>query len=146
MTQPAALIVEDDRDFRESVAALVAREGFEVAEAGTLEDARKKLLDRPFDVILLDLSLPDGDGLELLAEEHETDIGEFVVMTGNVAADSAIAALRAGALDYLQKPVDRSRLKTILTNVSRTRELKRESSGALVRWLDARNPCKRSTT
>jgi len=126
LSEFSVLIVEDDEDFRSSVAALVGREGFETREAGTLARARELLGERTPDLVLLDLKLPDGDGLELLADEEIAARSEFVVMTGNVAVESAIAALREGALDYLPKPVDRTRLTTILTNAARTRGLKRE--------------------
>jgi DNA-binding NtrC family response regulator len=126
MNAPSVLIVEDDVDFRASVAALVEREGFDVREAGTLAKARQALADEPPDVVLLDLALPDGDGLELLRDEKTADTCEFVVMTGRAAIESVIAALREGVLDYLPKPADQSRLKAILANVARTRGLKRE--------------------
>ena len=128
MNELSALIVEDDADYRASVAALVSREGYLCREAGCLAHAREQMNEATPDVVLLDLSLPDGDGLELLADEGLAERMEFVVMTGNAAVESAIAALRKGALDYLPKPVDRSRLQTVLTNVARTRGLKREVS------------------
>ncbi|MCA9512140.1 MAG: sigma-54-dependent Fis family transcriptional regulator [Myxococcales bacterium] len=121
-----ALIVEDDTDLRESLVALVAREGFATREASTLERARKLLDAEPADMVLLDLALPDGDGLDLLAGDDAARAGEVVVTTGRADAESVVRALRAGALDFLQKPVDRARLRTILTNVARTRGLKRE--------------------
>ena len=61
-----ALIVDDDDDFRTSVAALVRREGFETRVAGSLEEARKSMADASPDLVLVDLQLPDGNGLELL--------------------------------------------------------------------------------
>ncbi len=126
MSQLSALIVEDDPDFRTSVALLVGKQGFDVREASTLADARRALAAASCDLVLLDLSLPDGDGLELLADESEGQPPEFVIMTGNTAAETAIAALRAGALDYLPKPIDRTRLDSILSHVARTRDLKQE--------------------
>lgn len=128
MNQPTALIVEDDPDFRASISLLVSREGFAVEETGSLKGAREHLEKTLVDVVLLDLSLPDGEGLELIADPGERPDCEFVIMTGSAEADTAIAALRYGALDYLKKPVDRARLKSILTNVSRTRGLKRQVS------------------
>jgi DNA-binding NtrC family response regulator len=128
MSDLSILIIEDDEDFRASVAALVEREGYRPREAGSLAHARELLAEQPPDVVLLDLVLPDGDGLELLADADLAAQTEFVVMTGHAAMESAVAALREGALDYLAKPVDRSRLQTILTNVARTRGLKREVS------------------
>ncbi len=126
MSGLAVLVVDDDEDFRVSVAALVAREGYTVHEAGDLAGARSAIAKHAPDVVLLDLGLPDGDGLELLADEEKTSAFECVVMTGDVAVDTAIAALRQGALDYLPKPLDRTRLYTILTNVARTCGLKHE--------------------
>jgi two-component system response regulator AtoC len=127
MTNPSALIVDDDRDFRASLAALVEREGFATRESGTLAAAREELDTSLADVVLLDLALPDGDGLELLEDEKEyAGQTEFVVITGRADMESAVSALRKGALDYLPKPIDRARLQTILTNVGRTRGLKRE--------------------
>jgi len=128
MSDLSILIIEDDEDFRASVAALVEREGYQTREAGSLAHARELLSEEAPDVVLLDLVLPDGDGLELLADTDLAAQTEFVVMTGHAAMESAVAALREGALDYLAKPVDRSRLQTILTNVARTRGLKRELS------------------
>jgi len=128
VSELSVLIVEDDADFRASVATLVAREGYGTREAGSLAEAREMLSEAAPDVVLVDLGLPDGDGLELLSDDELTHHSEFVVMTGDAALESAVAALREGALDYLPKPVDRARLKTILTNVARTRGLKHEVS------------------
>ncbi len=126
MSELSVLIVEDDTDFRSSVASLVGRDGYRTREVGTLARAREAMAEAAPDVVLLDLSLPDGDGLELLADEELGARSEFVIMTGDAALESAVAALREGALDYLPKPVDRARLQTILTNVARTRGLKHE--------------------
>jgi DNA-binding NtrC family response regulator len=127
MSDLTVLIVEDDADFRESVAALLRRDGLEVCEAGTVAGARAEIEESAPDVVLLDLTLPDGDGLALLADEALAG-PEFVVTTGNATTDSAIAALREGALDFLTKPLDRSRLRAVLANVARTRGLKGEVS------------------
>jgi DNA-binding NtrC family response regulator len=124
MAEPRALIVDDDTDFRESLELLVQRERFATRSARSLEDARKELAAGPFDVVLMDLGLPDGDGLAWL-REHEVRAGtEVIVITGSTSVEAAIGALRAGALDYLTKPIDRARLSTALLNVARTKELK----------------------
>jgi two-component system response regulator AtoC len=122
----SALIVEDDENFRASLAALVAREGYATREADSLARARAEIEADPPDVVLADLGLPDGDGLELLRDAELSAPCEVVVITGNATVDSAVEALRDGALDYLTKPVDRARLQSVLHHVSRTRELKRE--------------------
>ena len=126
MSELNALIVEDEENFRASLSALVAREGYAALEVGSLDEARKQLAEISFDVVLVDLGLPDGDGLDLLRDESLPKPGEFVVITGNASVDSAVAALREGALDYLTKPIDRPRLQSVLAHVSRPRELKQE--------------------
>jgi DNA-binding NtrC family response regulator len=78
------------------------------------------------DVILMDLMLPDGSGIDFLKERALGSSAEVVFITGHASVDSAVEALRVGASDYLTKPVDLPRLKTILTHVARTRELKAE--------------------
>ena len=102
------------------------REGFEVRGCGSLDEARRLVVEATPDVLLVDLKLPDGEGLELLREEELCVNCEIVLITGNASIESAVAALREGASDYLTKPVDRARLKTILANVARTRSLKQE--------------------
>jgi DNA-binding NtrC family response regulator len=121
-----ALIVEDDEIFRESLGQLVTREGFNVKEAMSLKEARQLLSEEFFDVVLVDLGLPDGSGIELLRDEERAPGCEFIVITGNATVESAVEALRDGALDYLTKPHDRTRLKSVLANVIRTRRLKNE--------------------
>jgi two-component system response regulator AtoC len=128
MVNPRALIIEDDPDFRESLAALVSREGYETSEAGSVAEARAALAANRPDVALVDLGLPDGSGLELLRREDDAPPVELVVVTGNATVETAVAALREGALDYLVKPIDRARLRSVLSHVARTRELKQEVS------------------
>ncbi len=126
MDRFSALIVEDDVGFRESLAMLVAREGFEVHEVSGLEAARERIAESPPDVVLVDLNLPDGDGIALMRDELLRATSEFIVVTGNASVESAVQSLRDGALDYLTKPIDRARLKSILAGVSRTRGFKLE--------------------
>jgi len=126
MKTPLALVVDDDVRFRASLELLVQREGFTVRGAGSLAEARAELEREPADVCLLDLSLPDGDGLAWLREEPTPFGGEVIVVTGHASVDSAVESLQRGALDYLTKPIDRARLRTALINVARTRALKQE--------------------
>jgi len=124
--RPRALVIDDDRDFRESLELLVEREGFAVRGAGSLAEARSALAEAPPDVVLVDLVLADGDGLELVRDEEVQARSELVVITGHASVDSAVEVLRTGALDYLTKPLDRGRLVSALTNVARTQALKEE--------------------
>jgi DNA-binding NtrC family response regulator len=125
MAEPRALIVDDDANFRASLEPLVRRERFATRAVGSLEEAEKEMASGAFDVVLMDLGLPDGDGLAWLRERQEAGRGpEVIVITGSSSVDAAIGALRAGALDYLTKPIDLARLSTALLNVARTQELK----------------------
>jgi DNA-binding NtrC family response regulator len=126
MNRFSALVVDDDDGFRNSLGLLVGREGFDVREARDLGQARERLKESATDVVLVDRGLPDGDGMELLRDQGLAADVEFVVITGNASVDSAVQALRGGALDYLTKPIDLSRLKSILAGVARTRSFKAE--------------------
>jgi DNA-binding NtrC family response regulator len=119
-------VVDDDPEFRAGVALLVEREGFAVREADTVSAARIRLEEAPADVVLADLLLPDGDGLELARDPELAGTASFVVITGHATVDSCVSALRDGALDYLTKPVDGARLKAILGHVARDLALRAE--------------------
>ncbi|MCB1055474.1 MAG: sigma-54-dependent Fis family transcriptional regulator [Acidobacteria bacterium] len=121
-----ALLVEDDRDALEALAALVAMEGFRTVMVRDLATARKHIEKEPPDVVLLDVNLPDGQGHDLLAELAEEGSAEVIMVTGQASVETAVQALRLGAYDYLTKPVDIGRLKTLLARLRSTRDLKRE--------------------
>ena len=123
---PHALIVDDDPDIRAALAELAGLEGFETASAGSLAEARVRLAAQSPDVVLTDLMLPDGSGLDLFSDSSESPRPEIILITGHATVDSAVAAIRTGVLDYLTKPVDVARLKSVLANVSRTLALKQE--------------------
>jgi len=126
MPQFSALVVDDDTNFRESLSLLVTREGYDVRQGASLEEARRHLVAAPTDVVFVDLGLPDGNGIELLRDEPLAAGCEIVLITGNASVETAVDALREGARDYLTKPVDRQRLKSILAGVSRTHAYRAE--------------------
>jgi len=121
-----ALLVDDDVSFQAALAELVRAEGFSVETAALKSKARTYLSEHMPDLALVDLKLPDGSGLELLREIDSQVATEIVLITGNATVDSAVEALRSGASDYLIKPVDIPRLKSVLANVVRRRELREE--------------------
>ncbi len=125
-TLPRAVLVDDDADFQSALAEVVRAEGFKVEAAATLEAARELLDARLPDLLVVDLNLPDGSGLELLRELEGKPPIEVILITGNATVDSAVEAMRRGAADYLTKPVDMPRLKSVLVNVARRRELREE--------------------
>src|SRR5688572_6053827 len=98
-----ALLVDDDARQLDALAEVVQLEGFACRTAASLGEARDRLAERTPDVIISDLMLPDGNGLEL--REHPTAADtEMVLITGQASVDSAIQALRTGVLDYITKP------------------------------------------
>jgi two-component system response regulator AtoC len=122
-----ALIVDDDLDFQVGLSEAVRREGFATATANTLAEARRQMAETPPHVVLIDLNLPDGSGLDLLKEVEPNGVPpEVILITGQATVETAVEALRRGVADYLTKPVDFTRVKSVLANLTRTRELKEE--------------------
>ena len=123
---PLALIVEDEHEAAQALAEVIRAEGFRTAIAGTLAEARQQLVLRTPDVVLLDLILPDGNGMELFGERDEFGNVEVVLMTGHATLETSIQALRLGAADYLIKPVSPRQLKSVLNRVGRPAEARAE--------------------
>ena len=100
------LICDDETGFRDMVAGVLAEEGHQVSTASSLAQGRELLATTAPDLLLLDLRLPDGDGLALLQEQRVIGAGTLcLVMTAHASLGSAVDALRLGAHDYLEKPV-----------------------------------------
>jgi two-component system response regulator AtoC len=115
---PHALAVDDDPNFLSALAELIEGQGFTTNTACTLRDARVQVSHRVPDLALVDLYLPDGSGIDLLKDLEGGAATEVVLMTGHADVESAVQALRLGASDYLTKPLDIGRLKSILANVA----------------------------
>jgi DNA-binding NtrC family response regulator len=120
---PHALIVDDDSVTLESLAELVAARDFSVATAGDLAGALEAIDQRRPDVVLCDLILPDGRGMDLLQNEQAAGI-DVILITGHATLETAVEALRQGAFDYLTKPLDVPRLEALLTSLRRTLALR----------------------
>jgi DNA-binding NtrC family response regulator len=114
---PHALIVDDDVIARSTLAELVARDGFTTSVAANLAEARESFEPRP-DLVLVDLVLPDGSGIELLSEPRIAERSDIVLITGHASVESSVDAMRLGATDYLTKPVDLTRLSEILARLA----------------------------
>ncbi len=121
-----ALLIDDDEDLVSGLSEIAKQEGFAVSTAGTLQEARDHLSREPVDIAVVDLSLPDGLGLELVQELKDVPGTDVIIISGMATVDSAIEALRLGALDYLTKPIDTHRLKAVLANAARVRSLKNQ--------------------
>ncbi|NRF68163.1 sigma-54-dependent Fis family transcriptional regulator [Aquincola sp. S2] len=121
-----ALIVDDDADAATMLAALVADERFSVATAHSLAEARRQIAMHPPDIVLLDLKLPDGSGMELFDDPQLTQRSEIVLVTGHASLESSIQALRLGAADYLIKPITLKHLRGVLSRVTPPAKLRAE--------------------
>jgi two-component system NtrC family response regulator len=99
------LIIDDDEMFSTLLASAVHREGFDIQSAYTLQDGLKRVKSGAFDVVFLDVNLPDGNGLDLLSDIREASSSpEVIILTGQGTADGAELAIRSGVWDYIQKP------------------------------------------
>lgn len=129
-----ALVVEDDADSARMLASLLHTGGFTAATASSLRDARRQIaLQRP-DIVLLDLQLPDGNGLSLCEEAELLSYSEVVLITGHASLDTSIQALRLGAADYLIKPVDTRRLNAVLSRARSPSTLLAEIQDIRLQW------------
>ena len=117
------LIVDDNRDFATALSKLLALEGYEVDLAHDGDAARAALERFDAEVVLLDIRLEAGSGLDLIAPLKEQHPGLiFVVMTGHAETEAAVDALRRGAYDFLRKPIDDGELLAVLERaLERTR-------------------------
>ena len=120
------LVVDDDVNSATTLAELVAIEGFTTSMANSLQEARRQMAIRRPDVVLLDLVLPDGSGMDLVQDVESRATTEIVLITGHPSLESSIEALRLGAADYLVKPINLAQLQGILSRVARPADLKTE--------------------
>ena len=118
------LIVEDDAVVRNVLQSIFTRHKLPVVCAGSLAEAAVQLAKEQFDLMMLDLRLPDGDGLKLLEQVATMPERPLVVMvTGFGSIESAVACMRAGAFDYVLKPFSPSQIDVILRKAQTYRQL-----------------------
>jgi two-component system nitrogen regulation response regulator NtrX len=124
------LIVDDERDIRELVAGVLEDEGFETRTAGSSDEALQALADRRPSLLLLDVWLQGSklDGLQLLEVVKSRDPTLPVLMiSGHGNLDTAVAAIRQGAVDFIEKPFEASRLVHLVSRATETERLRREN-------------------
>jgi two-component system, NtrC family, response regulator AtoC len=122
---PRVLVVDDEAFFAKAVCKRLEKAGYECGVAPSLTAARRQLAERQPDLVLLDMRLPDGSGLDLLAELRErmaSDV-QVVVLTAHGELEDAVAAMKLQACDYLKKPVDLDELLLTLEKVLGQAEL-----------------------
>jgi DNA-binding NtrC family response regulator len=123
----SVLIVDDDTTVRETLAEYFESIGIEVSTAASASEARAAVAQYLPDVVLLDLRLPDTDGLALLAALREDDPdGAIIVLTGHADVRTAVRVMQGGAHDLLEKPVDLETLREAVLRGLQTVQLKRE--------------------
>ena len=124
------LIVEDDGATRKGLEQILAESASRVKGVATLAEAKAALAEFDPDVCVTDLKLPDGDGMDFLrAAKAEGRPREVIVLTGNASIDSAVEAMKAGAYDYLLKPLKPAQIGVVLGRLSEKRDLEEEVDG-----------------
>ena len=133
---PSVLIVDDEANILSSLQAALGHEGYQVDGAGTLAEASARLSEA-YDFVLLDVSFPEGSGLDLLAEimggAPETVV---IMMSGHATIEAAVKATRLGAFDFLEKPLALERLLVLMRNASRTLMLAAETRRLRAAWAN----------
>jgi signal transduction histidine kinase len=121
--QPKVLVVDDEESVVVTIKAILQLDGYEVVTATTFADAQRLIQERPFDLVLTDLRLDDGDGIEILrAIQQRAPDTVTIMLTGYASLESAIQSLRAGAYDYLVKPSEVEELRnTVARGIERRR-------------------------
>ncbi|MDK2956600.1 MAG: hypothetical protein PWQ57_2096 [Desulfovibrionales bacterium] len=124
------LVVDDEESIRNLLKKELASDTRCVHTAPSARQARKKLKDNRFDVVVLDIRLPDADGLELCGEfKASVPDMEVILITGHGAIDDAVEAMRLGAYDYITKPFKLDRLELMLDRAYQRVSLQRENLG-----------------
>jgi nitrogen regulation protein NR(I) len=125
---PHVLIVDDELNIRRVLAAMLAREGYEVTTAENGEQALAVLQKTPVHVVVTDLVMPRLGGMELLqrvgAEFPDVPV---IMITAHGTVDSAVSALKAGAFDYITKPFEQEELKKVIAKATRAHDLERQN-------------------
>jgi len=143
MTEPRVLLVDDEESFRTIVAEELARAGYRLESAASLEEARRLLATHAFHVVLLDIRLPDGSGLDLLEDIRASlPATQVVILTAYGTVQEAIRAMKQGAFDFLAKPCKLGEIEAVLEKAMQLQALERDNI-ALKRDLERVQPSDR---
>ncbi|HEY4357436.1 MAG TPA: sigma-54 dependent transcriptional regulator [Acidobacteriaceae bacterium] len=134
------LIVDDEADIRDSLEAILREEDYAVTTAATATEALQLLRDADYQAVLLDIWLPDGDGLDVLAtirsEQQNANRPEIIMISGHGTIEAAVRATKLGAYDFLEKPLSLDRTLLVLRNAIQAHRL-REDNQEFARQLTA---------
>src|SRR6185503_20987783 len=135
---PRILVIDDDPGLSEVILLLLSREGYAAERAGTLKAGLQKIEAAEVDLVVTDLKLPDGTGLDAIRMIRERHPGVPIIMiTSYSSMESAIAALRAGAVDYIIKPFDNDEFLHAIRRALDEPRLRRASTARAMAALPA---------
>ena len=129
MKLPRVLILDDESTLRTALFRLLDRKGFQVITAQKIDEARTFLTaDKPFDLAIIDMNLPDGNGLDFMAELKKfSPATEVIILTGFATIDSAILATQKGAFHFLTKPFNVEELMSLVDKALTHKNLEQEN-------------------
>lgn len=134
MSAPARhrlLVVDDEPDLRTLYELTLLREGYHIETAACVEDAWQLLSEYNFSAIITDMRLPDGEGLDLIRRlDSAGRLEKSIVITAYGSAENAVSALKAGAYDYLTKPVDLKQFRSVVASALLAREIAEPALGS----------------
>ncbi|MCG5499986.1 sigma-54-dependent transcriptional regulator [Ectothiorhodospira lacustris] len=119
------LILEDEAVIRRALRRLLEHEGYRIEEAACIADARRLCGEARFDLLICDLRLPDGEGIEMLAHCGDTPA---LIMTSYASVRSAVEAMKQGATDYIAKPFDHDEMLLCVARILKQRQLEQENA------------------
>ena len=129
MGAPCALVIDDEPDIRELLSITLERMKVDVETTGDYQSAIKRLDQRPFDLVLTDMRLPDGDGLDLVEwiQSHRPGM-PVAVITAHGNVEAAVRALKLGAFDFISKPLDLAALRKLIAATLKLSESDEDST------------------
>ncbi|WP_034643647.1 response regulator [Desulfovibrio inopinatus] len=111
----SVLLVDDETRFRQVLVKRLSRRGFQVFEAANGADALKRMTKTPCEVVVLDVKMPDLDGLEVLRRiKDQFPYTAVILLSGHTSIEDGMKGMKAGAYDYLSKPVDLEELAKVI--------------------------------
>lgn len=139
MSKQTVLVIDDERDIRELLTITLGRMDLDVDAASNVSEAKRMLAERSYGLCFTDMRLPDGSGqelIELIARQHPETPVAMITAYGNV--DAAVNALKAGAFDFVSKPVDIGMLRRLVQTALKLSEERRGGDAAVVAAASAR--------
>src|SRR6056300_222662 len=134
------LFIEDDLDFLEPTIVLLSQHGIQVIPAPDLHQAHQKLKEQLYDIIILDLNLPDGNGLEFLEKISSQYVVPVIILSADFQNKSKVEALKLGAYYYLNKPIHIDELVAVIQRTLKMTNtpahlLNRDATEDLPQWI-----------